>query len=242
MFLQRPRRIGRALVLLFAAITTAALIGSGPAVAGPIRQPSLPTVPVPDPHQSGVKWFQPSGHTLRDTFLTYWANYGGLAQFGYPITEEFTELNSATQKPQTVQYFERARFEKHPENAGSKYEVLLGLLGRDFHSPDPPVAAAANPSSQYFSETGHNVGRAVYDYWMAHGGLFVNGYPISEALEEVNLINGKPYTVQYFQRTRYELHPENTGTPYEILLGLLGTQAARQKGYFADSGSPLVTP
>jgi hypothetical protein len=28
-----------------------------------------------------------------------------------------------------VQYFERARFELHPENAGTQYEVLLGQLG-----------------------------------------------------------------------------------------------------------------
>ena len=30
-----------------------------------------------------------------------------------------------------VQYFERARFEYHPENAGGENEVLLGLLGRE---------------------------------------------------------------------------------------------------------------
>jgi hypothetical protein len=29
-----------------------------------------------------------------------------------------------------VQYFERNRFEYHAENAGTRYEVLLGLLGR----------------------------------------------------------------------------------------------------------------
>jgi hypothetical protein len=36
--------------------------------------------------------------------------------------------------------------------------------------------------------------------------------------------------VQYFERARFELHPENAGTPYEILLGHLGREAlaARQ--------------
>jgi len=29
-----------------------------------------------------------------------------------------------------VQYFERNRFEYHPENEGTRYNVLLGLLGR----------------------------------------------------------------------------------------------------------------
>src|SRR5262249_29825445 len=31
-------------------------------------------------------------------------------------------------------------------------------------------------------------------------------------------------TVQYFERNRFEYHPENKGTQYEVLLGLLGTQ------------------
>jgi hypothetical protein len=30
-----------------------------------------------------------------------------------------------------VQYFERNRFEYHPENAGTPYEIQLGLLGGD---------------------------------------------------------------------------------------------------------------
>jgi hypothetical protein len=32
-------------------------------------------------------------------------------------------------RPRVVQYFERARFEYFPENAGTPYEVQLGLLG-----------------------------------------------------------------------------------------------------------------
>jgi hypothetical protein len=45
--------------------------------------------------------------------------------FGYPISEEFFEGGSV------VQYFERARFEWHPENEGTPYVVLLGQLGRE---------------------------------------------------------------------------------------------------------------
>ncbi|HEU5424150.1 MAG TPA: murein L,D-transpeptidase, partial [Nitrolancea sp.] len=53
-----------------------------------------------------------------------------LAVFGYPISEEFQEQNPADGKMYTVQYFERARFEYHPEFKGTPYEVELGLLGR----------------------------------------------------------------------------------------------------------------
>src|SRR5258708_2043576 len=66
-------------------------------------QPILLTDPVPDPHAAGVQWFAPTSHTLRGSFLDYWAKYGGLAQFGYPITEEFTEPNGPDNKPLDVQ-------------------------------------------------------------------------------------------------------------------------------------------
>jgi hypothetical protein len=59
----------------------------------------------------------------------------------------------------------------------------------------------------------------------------VHGYPITEQYAEVNPINGKTYTVQYFERSRMELHPENAGSPYEMLLGLLGTQLAQKQDY-----------
>lgn len=34
-----------------------------------------------------------TGHTLRNSFLVYWEARGGLAQFGYPLSEEFSEVN-----------------------------------------------------------------------------------------------------------------------------------------------------
>ena len=60
---------------------------------------------------------------------------GGLAVFGYPLTEEFAEVSAEDGQPYTVQYFERARFEHHPEHAGTAYEVLLGHLGRALAAP-----------------------------------------------------------------------------------------------------------
>src|SRR5690606_40578661 len=50
--------------------------------------------------------------------------YGAVHVFGFPISEEFEEGGY------NVQYFERARMEWHPENAGTPYVVLLGHLGR----------------------------------------------------------------------------------------------------------------
>ncbi|HYO50008.1 MAG TPA: hypothetical protein VEW94_09165 [Chloroflexia bacterium] len=198
-----------------------------PTTFQPAAKPILLTAPVPDPKQQGVMWFAPTGHTLRGPFLDYWQKNGGLAQFGYPITEEFTEPGPDG-KPLAVQYFERNRFEHHPENRLPD-RVLLGLLGTSFHAPDPASAPIAG--AQYFPETGHNLSGAFRKYWDTHGRLAIHGYPITEQFVETNPIDHKPYTVQYFQRSRTELHPVNAGSPYEVLLGMLGTQLSRQKGY-----------
>jgi hypothetical protein len=50
------------------------------------------------------------------------------------------------------------------------------------------------------------------------------GYPISKEFEERNPDTGEVYKVQYFERARFEWHPENQGTPYAVLLGRLGAQ------------------
>ena len=70
----------------------------------------------------GAQHFPETGHSVGGAFLTFWQQHGGLATFGYPITEAFEEDG------RTVQYFERQRFELHPEHA-APYNVLLGLLG-----------------------------------------------------------------------------------------------------------------
>jgi hypothetical protein len=204
--------------------------GSG---AQPAR-PTLLTDPVPDPRQAGVRWFEPTGHTLRGAFLEYWTRYGGLEQFGYPITEEFFEPVGPENKQYRVQYFERVRFEHHPENVGTPYEVLLGTLGREFRQQDPPASPVSGAT--YFRETGHNLSGAFKQYWDARGGLFVHGFPITEALMEKST-DGKEYLVQWFERSRFELHPQNK-PPYDVLLGLLGRQLSEKKGY-AYGGYPL---
>jgi hypothetical protein len=84
--------------------------------------------PPTDP-KAGQTFFPATGHNVAPDFLGYWQAHGGLAQFGYPLTEERGEGFGA--QTYTVQYFERARFERHPENA-PPYDILLGQFGRDF--------------------------------------------------------------------------------------------------------------
>jgi peptidoglycan/xylan/chitin deacetylase (PgdA/CDA1 family) len=173
-----------------------------------------------------VVYFPATGHHVAEPFLSYWRTRGALPIFGYPLTE-LIERDGLW-----VQYFERARFEYHPENAGTPYEVLLTLVvrplidGRD----DPPfqpfpadTPQPSDPQQHFFPETGHHLSYGFKGYWEARGGLAVFGYPLSEEFVENGL------TVQYFERARFEWHPEND-LPYTVLLGRLGADAALREG------------
>jgi hypothetical protein len=198
----------------------------------------VPTARVADPHQSGVVYAAPTGHTIRGPFLTRWELYGNLSQFGYPITEEYQERNTTDGGTYTVQYFQRGRFEYHPENA-PPYDVLLGLLGRtvtagrEAEAPFQPVAGLpdGNPTDRYFPQTRHAMDWRFIEYWDDHGGLPVFGYPISEPFTEVSPTDGKPYLVQYFERNRLEYHPELLNDPYRVSLGLLGANLLQTRGW-----------
>jgi hypothetical protein len=165
-------------------------------------------------------------------FLDYWKSHGGLAQQGFPISGELQEKSDLDGKTYTVQYFERAVFEHHPENAGSPYEVLLSQLGTYRLKAHYPNSVASAPNSQggrTFPETGHLVGGAFLKYWTEHGGLAQQGFPLTDEFQEKSDLDGKTYTVQYFERAVFEYHPENAGSPYDVLLAQLGTYQWRAK-------------
>jgi spore germination protein YaaH len=181
--------------------------------------------PVDPPNPSGGRlYFPQTGHTLRGTFLSYWQSHGGLPIYGYPLTEEFTETNPTDGKPYAVQYFERNRFEFHPENRPPN-DVLLGLLGVQLtRGRTFPPAADPNPGPEtlFFPQVRHTLGSPFLGYWQSRGGLAQFGYPISEPVLETSQTDGQTYLVQYMERARFEYHPEFKGTAAEVLLGLLG--------------------
>lgn len=176
---------------------------------------------------ASLNYYTQTGHYLSGNFKTYWENNGGLDQFGYPLTEIFEEKSPTDGKTYQTQYFERAIFEYHPEFAGTKYQVLLRLAGnlttqgRNF---GPAPVDTSTPDRFYFKETKHTLEGNFLNYWIKWGGLPVYGFPISEPFNELNPADNQTYTVQYFERGRFEYHPEFAGTRYEVLLGLLGWQ------------------
>lgn len=163
----------------------------------------------------------PGEFEVAPVFQKFYARYGGIPTFGYPLGPAFQENG------RLVQYFERQRFEYHPEYAGTEYEVLLGLLGREIAEregrdlrPTPP-----RDGHRYVPETGHNIAPEFVRYWESRGGVRLFGYPITEPSWENGIL------VQYFERARFEYHPELAGTEWPVLLGRLGAQLwpARQR-------------
>ena len=195
-------------------------------------------------HADDGWYFPETGHRVSGKFLQYWQQNGGLAVYGFPITDAQNEVDPETGKTFLTQWFERRRFELHPENAGTQYEVLGGLLGKDLRrealdvDPDfvryAPLYDNAYPKEQqrYFSETGHNLRFRFLEYWQQNGGLERFGFPISELHREVDPETGKAYIVQWFERARFESHPENN-RPYDVLLGLLGNQLKKKAPQFS---------
>jgi hypothetical protein len=183
------------------------------------------------PAETDRLYFLESGHTLQGQFRRYWDDNGGLEKLGYPISEELREPSPIDGVERTVQYFERAVLELHPEFAGTPHEVMLAALGR-WVTRDrnfQPVPAFENkPDKIYFPQTGHSLKEAFLRYWLRNGDVRHLGYPISEEMPEI-LGDGKVYTVQYFERARLEWHPTEAGGPKEVQLGLIGWQAYQQR-------------
>jgi plastocyanin len=177
-----------------------------------------------EPVNQETTTFNETGKTIRGLFRRYWDERGGLAQQGFPISEEMQEKSDTDGKYYTVQYFERAVFEHHPENAAPN-DVLLSLLGvfryGEKYPDGAPGQKASTQNAFRFPETGKTLGGKFREYWNAHGGLAQQGYPISDEFREKSDLDGKTYLVQYFERAVFEYHPEND-PPYDVLLSQLG--------------------
>lgn len=197
-------------------LRTMALPGAGSSLRAP-----APATGTPDSH-----YFPETGHSLAGPFLAYWGSHGGLAQLGYPLTDEIQQVSPVNGRVYGMQYFERAVLERHPENA-PPYDILGSLIGVAAYSARYGTAGAPDQHANmtnphFFAQTGHSLGGAFRAYWESHGGLAQQGYPISDEFTAVSQLDGKSYTMQYFQRAVFEYHPENQGTPYEVLLTQLG--------------------
>jgi hypothetical protein len=195
---------------------------------------------LPAQAQPAERCFAATGYCASGRILEFWEQNGGLPVFGYPITPQRSEeIEGQTLE---VQWFERNRLELHPENA-PPYDVLLGRLGvevleqRGTDWQSFPSDGAPQEGCRYFEGSGQNVCGEILAAWRADGldldqdglsgeneaeNLALFGIPISQPRTET-LEDGNEYTVQWFERARFEIHPENP-PEFRVLLGLLGNE------------------
>lgn len=225
-----------------AAVAVPLLIGSPPMTPLPAYLPTALSLPAPStpnnsasvayaapvPTNSSSKvYFRETGHYVRDAFLNYWLMNGGVALYGYPVSEE------TVYGVKTVQYFERARFEYNPASTRPWHVDLTsaGVIlaqGRNF-APAQPLGDAT-----FYPETGHNLSGAFRQFWGGSGGADKFGLPISEEMRESSL------TVQYFERARFELSQQG-----RVQLGRIGAELLTRDKAAGLSGqvtTPLSRP
>jgi hypothetical protein len=193
---------------------------------------------------------------IEGRFAEYWQQQGGLAIFGFPLGPAHQEQISGT--TYLVQVFERNRFELHPEN-GRPYDVLLGRLGderlrttgRDWQL-FPKISGPPGDLCFFARQTGHATCGDFFIYFRTHGlefdgrsgfseaeSIALFGLPLSEQQQEIGA-DGKSYETQWFERARFEYHPENP-EPYVVLLGRLGAEVYPCTG-IPPSVNGTITP
>ncbi|MBA3945309.1 MAG: hypothetical protein H0X37_12185 [Herpetosiphonaceae bacterium] len=202
---------------------------------------------------------------LSGTFQQFWEQNGGLPVFGFPLTLAALATNPDTDQIYQTQWFERNRFELHPDIVVANRVapgILLGRLGverlqqlgRDWHSE--PHAGGPQANCLWFPQTSHNVcdqgfpynGQGFKSYWQTHGlqrpgldayarSLALFGLPLTEPAMETNS-SGETVWTQWFERARFEWHPDKPD-PFKVLLGRLGAEL--RSGSIALAPAPTIT-
>ena len=142
------------------------------------------------------KYFAETGHNVKGDFLKFYnSNPNALLLFGYPVTEEFPAKDGFT-----VQYFQRARFELHPELSEGQ-RILLTPIGSLIYSAQEPMNVSGNALACQKFSTGLSVCYDFLEFFNKYGGVNQFGNPISAFEYRESKI------VQYFEKARFEWQP-----------------------------------
>ncbi|HEU5331042.1 MAG TPA: hypothetical protein VFU78_23305 [Thermomicrobiales bacterium] len=189
-----------------------------------------------------------TGFCAENAFVDFWhavdlaTNGRALEILGYPIDSTRRAPNG-----QVIQFYERAVMEWHPENQ-NMYQVLLTRLAANTIEGSPRLKQPAVPcvpgdqQCYIFTATQHTLRGSFYNYWTNGGGLPVFGLALTEEFQERNTANNQPYTVQYFERNRFEYHPEVADPRYRVLLGRLGAEYLAANAKQIQTWPVVATP
>jgi lipoprotein-anchoring transpeptidase ErfK/SrfK len=165
-----------------------------------------------------------TGQSIDGVFLDFWRANNGIANYGYPVTPEFTKDDG-----HIAQYYQYARFEYWPE-AEDGQVTRLGNLGEDLRpkslqrnsiastgSTDTPAGTSANAEVAqmtrawlpldarnakrknsdtyvYIKETKHSISNGFKTWWDMTGGTTYLGNPLTQEY----ILKGTTY--QVFER------------------------------------------
>lgn len=188
-----------------------------------------------------AQYFPETGHWVSGEFLDMYHSVDNPTElFGYPITVMFEDPLSN----RIVQYFERTRFELHPEET-AELNVQRTELGYYLYEAGAPLPDADKfTRCQEFKDFEKNfrVCDAFLDFFNKNGKLAFFGYPISNAELRGDRI------VQYFQLARLEWQPNQPPDQRVIVskLGLLyfnkmGEDPRWQKPPLQDNAFQMIT-
>ncbi len=145
---------------------------------------------------SSYQYFSETGHSVQGDFLKFYnAASDPATLYGYPITEQFKDKDGLL-----VQYFQRARFEYHP-NLPDGQRVVLTDLGRKMYTPGIQLNMFSPFACRLYSQTNYAVCFTFLDFFDKYGGVAQFGYPISPFEYDNGVI------VQYFEKARLEWQP-----------------------------------
>jgi hypothetical protein len=171
-----------------------------------------------------AQYFPETGHHVKGDFLRFYKSVSDpRLVFGYPITEQITSKDG-----KTVQYFQRARFELHPDLPENQ-RVQLTSVGQALYQPANQLKLGNTAGCDLFA-TGYSVCLAFLDFYKANDGTAQFGNPISPFEFHENLI------VQYFEKARFEWRADRPEDQRVVLTDLgrlyfdqLGEDAAQLK-------------
>lgn len=192
-------------------------------------------------------------YCAENAFLDYWrgvdAATGGYALdiIGYPLSPARLRPSDG----RVVQFYERAILEWHPNNT-REHQVQLSRLGalaieRDTtlglrqRQAQAPLPCESTSTCATFDQTAHSLRGLFRNRWLTNGGLALYGYPLTEEFQ-LPASGGGSYTVQYFERNRFEAHPENADDRYKVLLGRLGAEELQRNLAEVSTWKVVGTP
>lgn len=173
-----------------------------------------------------TQFFPETGHSVTGEFLREYKKPSDPSLvYGFPITDVFSYPGDNHK----YQYFQKALFLFDPDNIPG-FQVSQLPLGKMLYPPEPaPTFAPNSTGCQLFTDSGtpYSVCYAFLDFFNDHGGVSQFGYPIT------NFENRDGMIVQYFQRARFEWHPERS-PGYRVLLSDLGYEYFNEHGEYPE--------